>query len=66
MLRTVRKLTTPALGRFASTLVLVEHDGTSVNPATLHTITAASKLGGPIHALVAGDSCQQVNHELQS
>lgn len=60
MLRTVRKLTTPALGRFASTLVLVEHDGTSVNPATLHTITAASKLGGPIHALVAGDSCQQV------
>ena len=50
----------PTLGRFASTLVLVEHDGSAVNPATLNTVTAASRLGGPVHALVAGDACQEV------
>jgi len=59
MLHTVRRLVSPALGRYASTLVLVEHDGSKVNPATLHTVTAASKLGGPVHALVAGDACQE-------
>ena len=46
--------------RNASTLVLVEHNGVSVNAATLNTITAAKKFGGPVHALVAGDSCAQV------
>ena len=34
-------------------LVLVEHDGKQVNPATLHAIHAAQKLG-EVHALVAG------------
>ena len=60
MLHTVRRLVSPTLGRFASTLVLVEHDGSAVNPATLNTVTAASRLGGPVHALVAGDACQEV------
>lgn len=59
MLHTMRRLVSPALGRCASTLVLVEHDGSAVNPATLHTVTAAKKLGGPVHALVAGDTCQE-------
>lgn len=58
MLNCVRRLATPVLCRNASTLILVEHDGNAVNAATLNTVTAAKKLGGPIHALVAGDSCQ--------
>ena len=35
------------------TLVLVEHDGSSVKDATLAAVTAASKLG-EVHLLVAG------------
>lgn len=59
MLHAVRRLVSPALCRNASTLVLVEHNGSDVNPATLNTVTAAQKLGGEIHALVAGDNCQE-------
>ena len=62
MLHTARRLARPVLSRCASTLILVEHDGTSVNAATLHTVTAAKKLGGPIHAIVAGDSCHTVSY----
>ncbi len=35
-------------------LVLAEHDNKSLKPATLNAVTAASKLGGDIHVLVAG------------
>jgi electron transfer flavoprotein alpha subunit len=35
-------------------LVLAEHDNASLRPATLHTVTAAQKIGGDIHVLVAG------------
>ena len=38
------------------TLVLVEHDNTSVNDATLAVVTAAGRLG-EVHALVAGHNC---------
>ena len=38
------------------TLVLVEHDNTSVKDATLAVVTAASKLG-EVHLLVAGSGC---------
>ncbi|TCJ41192.1 electron transfer flavoprotein subunit alpha/FixB family protein [Parafrankia sp. BMG5.11] len=38
------------------TLVLVEHDNTSVRDATLAVVTAASKLG-EVHLLVAGSGC---------
>ncbi|HJU21961.1 MAG TPA: FAD-binding protein [Casimicrobiaceae bacterium] len=37
-----------------SILVLAEHDNQSLKPATLHAITAARALGGPVHVLVAG------------
>ncbi|PHV10763.1 electron transfer flavoprotein subunit alpha/FixB family protein [Chitinimonas sp. BJB300] len=37
-----------------SILVIAEHDNTSLKPATLNTITAATKLGSDIHVLVAG------------
>lgn len=41
------------------TLVLVEHDNASVKDATLHTVTAAAKLG-EVHLLVAGQGCAAV------
>lgn len=59
----VRRLATPALARNASTLLLVEHDGVAINAATLNTVTAAGKIGGPVHALVAGDACAAVAEE---
>ncbi|QIQ87572.1 electron transfer flavoprotein subunit alpha/FixB family protein [Erythrobacter sp.] len=42
-----------------NTLVLVEHDNSTVNDATLAVVTAASKLG-EVHALVAGKDCGAV------
>ncbi len=41
------------------TLVLVEHDNSSVKDATLAVVTAASKLG-KVHLLVAGSGCASV------
>jgi electron transfer flavoprotein alpha subunit len=37
-----------------TTLVIAEHDNSSIKPATLSAVTAALKLGGDIHLLVAG------------
>src|SRR5438105_6385719 len=37
-----------------SVLVLAEHDNRSLKSSTLHTITAAQRLGDDIHVLVAG------------
>ncbi|KAJ7388966.1 hypothetical protein OS493_034604 [Desmophyllum pertusum] len=51
-------------GRCASTLVIAEHDNKTVGPITLSAITAASKLGGDVSALVAGTSCGTVVEEL--
>jgi electron transfer flavoprotein alpha subunit len=39
-----------------SILVIAEHDNGSLKSATLHTITAARKLGGDVHVLVAGSA----------
>ncbi len=38
-------------------LVIAEHDNASIKPATLNTVTAAAKIGGDIHILVAGKGC---------
>ena len=40
-----------------TSLVLAEHDNTSIKPATLNTIAAAAKFDGDIHVLVAGSGC---------
>ncbi|MGI9336741.1 MAG: FAD-binding protein [Gammaproteobacteria bacterium] len=40
-----------------SVLVLAEHDGTALAPATLNTITAAAQMGEDVHVLVAGHEC---------
>jgi len=37
-----------------STLVIAEHDNSSIKPSTLNTITAAAQCGGDVHVLVAG------------
>ena len=39
-------------------LVIAEHDHQQLKAATLNTVTAASKIGGDIHVLVAGSNCQ--------
>lgn len=41
--------------RSLSSLVLAEHKGGVLQPNTLHAVTAAGQLGGPITVLVAGD-----------
>ncbi|MFA7292020.1 MAG: FAD-binding protein [Rhodocyclaceae bacterium] len=38
-------------------LVIAEHDNVSLKPATLNAVTAAAKIGGDIHVLVAGAGC---------
>ena len=40
-----------------TTLVIVEHEGGQLKAATLNAITAALKIGGPVHLLVAGNQC---------
>ena len=39
-------------------LVLAEHDNQKVREGTLHAVTAAGKLGGDIHLLIAGQNCK--------
>lgn len=43
-----------------STLVIAEHDNSSLKPATLSTVAAAQALGADIDILVAGASCSAV------
>ncbi len=38
-------------------LVIAEHDNASIKPATLNAVTAAARIGGDIHVLVAGANC---------
>jgi electron transfer flavoprotein alpha subunit len=41
-----------------SILVIAEHDNSSLNIATLNSVTAAQAIGGDIDLLVAGEGCQ--------
>jgi electron transfer flavoprotein alpha subunit len=43
-----------------TSLVIAEHDNTSLKPATLHTLTAAAQIGGDVHVLVAGANAASV------
>jgi electron transfer flavoprotein alpha subunit len=38
-------------------LVVAEHDNANLKGATLNAVTAAQKIGGPVHILVAGSNC---------
>jgi electron transfer flavoprotein alpha subunit len=39
-------------------LIIAEHDNRSLKATTLNTVTAAAKLGGELHLLLAGSECQ--------
>ena len=41
-----------------STLVIAEHDNSSLKKSVLNTITAASAIGEPVDVLIAGADCQ--------
>lgn len=41
-------------------LVLAEHDNVVLKAPTLNTVTAAARLGGEVHVLVAGSGCATV------
>ena len=41
-------------------LVVAEHDNASLRRATLHAVTAAQKIGGELHLLVAGHQAEAV------
>ncbi|MEZ5823479.1 MAG: FAD-binding protein [Geminicoccaceae bacterium] len=41
-------------------LVLAQHDGEQLDPAVLHAVTAAGKIGGDLHLLVAGNGTDAV------
>ena len=43
-----------------SILVVAEHDNAGLKPATLHALTAAQQIGGPVHLLIAGSNCAGV------
>lgn len=40
-----------------SILVIAEHDNAALKAATFNTVTAAAKIGGDIHVLIAGAGC---------
>ncbi len=44
-------------------LLLAEHDGKTVRPATLNTVTAAAKAAGDVHVLVAGHNAADAANE---
>ena len=46
-----------------SILVVAEHDNVSIKAATLNAVTAASRIAGDIHLLVAGKDCASVADE---
>jgi len=41
-----------------SVLVIADHAGSELRPATLNAVTAAARIGGDVHVLVAGDGCR--------
>ena len=43
-----------------SVLVIAEHDGSQLSPGTLNTVTAASKIGGDVDVLIAGNGCGDI------
>lgn len=52
--------------RTASTLVIAEHDNTSLSPSSLSAVTAAGKLKGDITLLILGHEAQDVAKQVMS
>ncbi|KAK9497572.1 hypothetical protein O3M35_004271 [Rhynocoris fuscipes] len=62
MFTTFRKLTvtnSSVFRRFQSTLIIAEHDNEKILPITRNAISAATKIGGEISVLVAGENCSK-------
>ncbi|KAG1664856.1 Electron transfer flavoprotein subunit alpha, mitochondrial [Nymphon striatum] len=55
----------PALQRFNSTLVVVDHNNNTLSPITLNAITAATKIGHEISCIVAGSNVGPVVDEVK-
>lgn len=49
-----------------SVLIIAEHDNNRLNPNTFNTITAATKIGGEIDILIAGNNATQVIEQTQA
>jgi electron transfer flavoprotein alpha subunit len=49
-----------------ASLVVAEHDHKNLKPSTLHTVTAAKKLGQPVSILIAGHNAASVGQEAAS
>ncbi|OAA68532.1 electron transfer flavoprotein alpha [Niveomyces insectorum RCEF 264] len=73
MLSTVRRAVTgtarqqfrsASLARLLSSLAILEQRGGQLNHGSLSAVTAAKKLGGTVHAFVAGDSVRSVADEV--
>ncbi|UTW14217.1 electron transfer flavoprotein subunit alpha/FixB family protein [Marinobacterium rhizophilum] len=43
-----------------ATLIIAEHDNSTLKPATLNTVAAAAAIGAEVAVLVAGEGCQAV------
>ncbi|MBN3561724.1 FAD-binding protein [Aliamphritea spongicola] len=46
-----------------ATLIIAEHDNSTLKASTLHAVTAAQQVGGDIDVLVAGSGCQAAADE---
>jgi len=61
-----RLIQTNISNRYGSTLVLADHNNLELNPNTLSAVTAAVQLGGEVHLLVAGKSCEAVTESAKA
>jgi electron transfer flavoprotein alpha subunit len=61
--RPVSQASLSALARLLSTLALLEQREGKLQPAALHAITAAQKIGGPVTGIIAGSSVKSVAEE---
>lgn len=61
-----RLVQTNISSRYASILVLADHNNRELNENTLSAVTAATQLGGEIHVLVAGKDCGAVTESVKA
>ncbi|GMI05606.1 hypothetical protein TrLO_g11672 [Triparma laevis f. longispina] len=56
-----RALASASRSRFASTLIVADHDGSAIGASTLSAVTAAGSIGGDITVLCVGGSDEAAN-----
>ena len=62
----VSKLENENESNIMAVLLIAEHDNKNLKPFTLNAITAASKIDGDVHVLVAGAGYDDVSKEAAS